>query len=231
MEVFRIFPYLSYDNHELLTAQIDLLSTVIRARHEYLILDHQLFPVATKQQLAVWRNQLRDEYLQQRSEVSTRNIKWTDLTVTFATKVLDTDKQRPSGRRQIMKLVYDKYYNSQYGERINNCPLCHQGPDIRAHLVNCQCEQARAINTNTDDEAERLPVPEGIQSRILLSTKQTLLLKRTVLTMVQSSTLTRLGLFNKEDRHKLLSLFHNDSHFQKTPLTPAKICTSLFTTT
>ena len=61
-----------------------------------------------------------------------------------------------------MKLVYDKYFNDQYADRVNSCPLCHQGPDIRAHQLQCQCDQARAVNLNADDAAERLPVPEEI---------------------------------------------------------------------
>ena len=223
LESFKEYPHLTYRHHQLIAANFDEISKAIRARHEYLILDRHLFPVGTKHQLAIWRDHLRQDYLQQRTEASSRNIEGTDLTITLATKVLDTDMQCPIGQRRIMKLVYDKYSNSQYSERSNDCPLCHQGPDIRAHLLQCQCDEARAINTNTEAEAERLPISKGIYSRAMLSTSQTLLLKRTIIDIVQRNSFTLLRIFNQFERDEILVLFHNR---QKTHWIPVVTCTN-----
>jgi hypothetical protein len=106
-----------------------------------------------------------------------------------------------------MKLVYDKYANSQYSERTLNCPLCSLGPDIREHLFDCQCTEAIAINKNATSDAERLPVPEEVCSRVLLSTEQILILKQTVLQLVRRTSFSRIGLFNRNERQLLLELF------------------------
>ena len=144
------------------------------------MLDRNKFPLAVKHQINLWRDTIAKEYLWHRTAISTRQIEWHDLTIDLAVR---TTKQ--ADPRQVAKLIYDKYSNSQYGERTNNCPICKSGPDIRAHLYRCTHPSALAIIRNVGQSLEQEPFPEQLHQDVMLSSQQLLTIKRCIVDLIQ----------------------------------------------
>ena len=85
--------------------------------------------------------------------------------------------------------------------------MCKNGPDIRAHLFRCQHQSAIAISASVVQSMEQEPIPEELYQNSIISHQQLLDIKHCIINLIQRTTLTRIGLFNQNERAELLNLF------------------------
>ena len=152
------------------------------------------------------------KYLVDRETVSTRGIKWTEMTTALSAKIFS---KTGLSLNSTTKIMFDKYDDDRYktDEHIRGCPLCNTSGatiahiDSTGHLFCCQNPEAQAIAQRAINEFDRTPFTRelcDVFPEVAINLKR--LLRDLALQDTGSASKVRIGLFQQQQQNKINKL-------------------------
>jgi hypothetical protein len=99
-------------------------------------------------------------------------------------------------------MIYGKYDDSQYKEKKEVCPMCHEGIDDRDHLLHCRLTQH--LWDIPTLEYSITPAEQLLYEQNNISSEQLTMIRRVVSDTISIDAFTRIGIFNQDQQNRIL---------------------------